>query len=230
MKTLNDIQNKTTQNDFEKKVLSASQHLHAYVKHRLYIAESTGILPKNMYTSNDLIDTSILKLYESGYNTDDESLAIKLKLFSYVDSELDTLFKNEDFHKDTVSTSSILEEELDGLEEQFSVDADLDLIMHEDFDDISYAQSRKHKHLFVYTDSDNSLLEAFNLEDISLKNTPKVIGGFYSWVPTQIANIVDLYVFGKLNFEDISKIKHIEISRLERIFKAIQKSFRKNLG
>ncbi|WP_040253865.1 hypothetical protein [Psychroserpens mesophilus] len=230
MKTLNDIQNKSSQNEFDKKVLSASQHLHTYIKHRLYIAESTGILPKNMYTSTDLIDTSILKLYESGYNVDDEALAIKLKLFSYADRELDTIFKNEDFHKNTISTSDILEEELDGLDEQFSVDADLDLIMQEDFDDISYAQSRKHKHLFLYTDSNSNLLDAFNIQDISLKNTPKVIGGFYSWVPTQIANIVDLHVFGKLNFEEISKIKHIEVTRLERIFKAIQQSFRRNLG
>ena len=230
MKTLKDIQNKSAQNEFDKKVISASEHLNAYIKHRLYIGESTGILPKNMYTSADLIDTSILKLYESGYNIDDEALAIKLKLFAYADHELDRLFKNEAFHQNTVSTSSILEEELDGLNEEFSVDADLDLIMQEDFDDISYAQDRKHKHLFLYTDSNDSLMEAFNMEDVSLKNTPKIIGGFYSWVPTQIANIVDLHVFGRLNFEDISKIKHIEVDRLERIFKAVQKNFRKHLG
>lgn len=230
MKTIKDIQNKSAQNEYDKKVLSAIQHLQTYVKHRLYIAESTGILPKNMYTSNDLIDTSILKLYEGGYNIDDESLAVKLKLFSFVDTELDCLFKNEAFHKNTVSTSSILEEELDSLDEQFSVDADLDLIMQEDFDDISYAQNRKHKHLFLYADNNSNLLNTFDIEDISHKKTPKVIGSFYHWVPTQIANIVDLHVFGKLNFEDISKIKHIEVSRLERIFKAIQKSFRKNLG
>ena len=230
MKTLKDIQNKSAQNEFDKKVISASEHLNAYIKHRLYIGESTGILPKNMYTSADLIDTSILKLYESGYNIDDEALAIKLKLFAYADHELDRLFKNEAFHQNTVSTSSILEEELDGLNEEFSVDADLDLIMQEDFDDISYAQDRKHKHLFLYTDSNDSLMEAFNMEDVSLKNTPKIIGGFYSWVPTQIANIIDLHVFGRLNFEDISKIKHIEVDRLERIFKAVQKNFRKHLG
>ncbi|WP_299335465.1 hypothetical protein [uncultured Psychroserpens sp.] len=230
MSTLKNIQDKSTQDEFDKKVLSAIQHLQPYVKHRLYVAESTGILPKNMYRSNDMIDTAILELYEGGYNIDDEALAVKLRLFSIVDKDLDTLFKKEAFHNKTISTDSILQEELDGLEERFSVDADLDLIMNEDFDDISYAQDNKHKHVFVYTDRDSSLLKTFDIEDLSPQKSQKVIGGFYSWLPTQIADVVDLYVFGKLSFEDIAKIKHIEVTRIERIFNAIKKSFRKNLN
>jgi hypothetical protein len=230
MSTLKKIQNRTTQSEFDKKVLSSIQHLRPYVKHRLYIAESTGILPKNMYNSNDLIDASILELYEAGYNMDDEALAVKLKLFAYVDEGLDVLFKKEAFHKNTISTNSILEEELDSLEEHYFVDADLDFIMKEDFDDISYAQDTKHKHLFLYTDHNNSLLNAFEIQDMSLQKTPEVIGGFYSWIPTQVANIVDLYIFGKLDFEEISKLKHIEVKRIEKIFRAIQKSFRKKLN
>lgn len=229
MSTLQNIQDKSSKNEFDKKVLSAIQHLHPYVKHRLYVAESTGILPKNMYRSNDMIDTAILELYEGGYNIDDEALAIKLKLFSIVDADLDELFKKEAFHQKTISTRTILEEELDGLDEQFSVDADLDYIMNEDFDDISYAQNDKHKHLFLYSDNNRSILETFEAEDISNKKSQRVIGGFYSWLPTQVADIVDLYIFGKLTFEDIAKIKNIEITRIERIFLAIKKSFRKHL-
>lgn len=42
---------------------------------------------------------------------------IKLKLFKIVDTNLDALFKNEDFHKITTSTDTILKEELESLEE-----------------------------------------------------------------------------------------------------------------
>ena len=230
MSTLKNIQDKASKNEFDKKVLSAIQHLHPYVKHRLYVAESTGILPKNMYRSNDLIDTAILKLYEAGYNIDDESLAVKLKLFAIVDKDLDELFKKEAFHQKTISTRTILEEELDGLDEQFSVDADLDYIMNEDFDDVSYAHYNKHKHLFLYSDNNRSILDTFEIEDISTQKSQRIIGGFYSWLPTQIADIVDLYIFGKLTFDDIAKIKDMETARIERIFKAIKKSFRKNLN
>ena len=55
MSSLQKINSKETKTAFDKKVLSAIQHLHPYVKHRLYIAESTRILPKNMYFSNGKI-------------------------------------------------------------------------------------------------------------------------------------------------------------------------------
>lgn len=230
MSTLKNIQDKTSKNEFDKKVLTATQHLHPYVKHRLYVAESTGILPKNMYRSNDMIDTAILKLYEGGYNIDDEALAVKLKLFAIVDKDLDELFKKEAFHQNTISTRTILEEELDGLDEQFSVDADLDLIMNEDFDDVSYDHYNKHKNLFLYSDNNRTILDTFEVEDMSAQKSQRVIGGFYSWLPTVFADIVDLYIFGKLSFEDIAAIKQMETARIERIFQAIKKSFRKNLN
>ena len=51
MSTFKELSSKSAQTAFDKKVLSAVPHLHPYVKHRIYIAESTGILPKNMYSS-----------------------------------------------------------------------------------------------------------------------------------------------------------------------------------
>lgn len=230
MSTLKKIMDKSTQTEFDKKVLSAVQHLKAYVKHRLYIAESTGVLPKNMYNSNDIIDESIAKYYSKGINIDLEEMAIKLQLFKIVDNDLNELLKKEAFHKNTQSTSTILEEELDALEEKFTLDADLDYVMDEDLEDISYQQDNKHKHLFLYDDNNSSVISAFEMEDISLQHTKKLLGKFYTWLPMNVTNIVDLFVFGKLSFEEISKIKDIEIKRIERIFESVQKSFRKNLN
>ena len=59
------LTDKATLKEFNKKVVSATQHLQAYVKHRLYIAESTKIIPKNMYKSHDIIDEGIEKFYEN---------------------------------------------------------------------------------------------------------------------------------------------------------------------
>jgi hypothetical protein len=229
MSTLKKIKDKNTQTEFDKKVLSAIQHLRAYIKHRLYVAESTGVLPKNMYNSNDIIDEGIAKFYDKGINIDLDEMAIKLKLFKIVDNDLNELLKKEAFHKNTKSTSQILEEELDSLEEKYTLDADMDYVMDEDLEDISYQQDNKHKHLFLYDDKDSSVISAFEMEDISSQHTKKLLGKFYTWLPMNITDIVDLFVFGKLSFEEISKIKDIEIKRIERIFENVQKSFRKNL-
>jgi hypothetical protein len=226
MKNIKHINLKT---GFEKKVLSAIQHLYAYVKHRLYIGESLGILPKNMYTSNGIIDEGILKLYERGFNQDASTMFIKLELFKIIDKDLDALFKKESFHKNTMSTSTILKEELDDLEESFTVDEDFDYIMLDELNDISYKQDRTHKHIFLYDDNGSEILNAFDVEDISNINKKKTLGKMYSSLPIKVTDIVDLYVFGKLNFEEISKVKQLEIDLVEKIFNDVNKQFMKTL-
>lgn len=228
MSTIKKIMDKSTQTEFDKKVLSAVQHLKAYVKHRLYIAESTGVLPKNMYNSNDIIDEGIAKYYSKGINIDLEAMAIKLQLFKIVDNDLNELLKKEAFHKNTQSTSTILEEELDSLEEKFTLDADMDFVMNEDLEDISYQQDNK-KQLFLYDDKDASVISAFEMQGVSSQRTKKLLGKFYTWLPMNVTDIVDLFIFGKLSFEEISKIKDVEIKRIEKIFESVQRSFRKNL-
>jgi hypothetical protein len=229
MCSLDKLNNKATQTAFNKKVVSITQHLRAYVNHRIYIAESTGIIPKNMFNSNDFIDEAVAKFYERGYNIDDESLAIKLKLFKIVDADMDELFKKEAFHKNTMSTNSILKEELAGLDEKFTVDEDFDFIMNDELNDISYRQNNKHKHVFIYADNNSSLMNAFEIEDLSSDHQKHVLGKFYSWLPFMVSDIVDLFIFGKLTFDEISEVKNIEKKRVERIINLSFKSLRSNL-
>ncbi|MBO6881467.1 hypothetical protein [Winogradskyella sp.] len=63
MSSLQELSSKSAKITFDKKVLSAVSYLHPYVKHRIYIAETSGILPKNMYSSNGIIDECIIHLY-----------------------------------------------------------------------------------------------------------------------------------------------------------------------
>lgn len=228
MSTFKELSSKSAQTAFDKKVLSAVQHLHPYVKHRIYIAESTGILPKNMYSSNGLIDESIIELYTQGFNLEAEAMAVKLELFKLVDNYMNELFKKESFHKNTISTDAILQDELSKLGEDYTIDADFDFVLNTDLSDISYHQDHNN-HLYLYADKETSILKAFELEDLSASESPKVFGRFYSWLPINISNIVDLYIFGNLNFDAIAKIKNIETSRVELIFDKVKKSFRSHL-
>lgn len=229
MSSIERLNEKATQTAFNKKVVSASQQLHPYVKHRLYIAESTGIIPKKMYASNGIIDESIVKFYEKGYDIDIDTNTLKLKLFKIVDADLDAIFKKEAFHKNTISTNSILVEELDALEENYTIDDGFDYVMNEDLDDISYQQNGHSKHLFLYDDDSNSVLNALDTNAISLNNHKKTLGNLYSWLPLNVSNIVDLFVFGRLSFEEISKIKSIETKRIVHIFDEIKKNFNNHI-
>lgn len=230
MCSIDKINDKTTKAAFDKRVITATQHLQTYVKHRLYIGESTGVIPKNMYSSNGIIDEAIAKYYEKGYNIDSDVSTIKLKLFKIVDADLNTLFKHEAFHKNTISTNSILEEELDDLKEKYTIDADMDYVMNEDLNDISYKQDHRHKHLFLYDDNDSSVLNAFEIEEESLDDSKQILGNLYSWLPLNVSNIIDLLVFGKLSFEEISKVRDIEVKRVEFIFNEVKNKFKEHIN
>ena len=229
MSTLDKINAKETKSAFDKKVLSVIQHLHPYVKHRLYIAESMRVIPKNMYSSNGVIDESIARFYENGYDIDIEANTLKLKLFKYVDEELSLIFKKEAFHKNTISTNSILEEELDGLEEKYTIDDGFDYVMNDELNDISYKQDHKHKHLFLYNEDENSVLSAFKLEDLSETKSKELLGSLYSWLPLNVSSIIDLLIFGKLSFEEIAKVKSIEVKRVEFIYEEVKNKFKDHL-
>lgn len=211
---------------FDKKVISNIQYLSPYIKHRLYVAESKKILPKNMYSSNGIIDDAVIKLYEEGYDCDAEVQHIKLKLFQIVDDHLEALFLKEAFHKKTISTDTILKEELYRLKESFTIDADQDFMMLEQLDDISYHQHDHDYEVFVFDDHNSKILNELDSESDSKQINRARIGKFYHWLPIRVANIVDLYTFGKLSFKEIATVKNIEVSRVEKILKEVKKRFR----
>lgn len=226
MSSIEKIKDKATQTTFDKKVIVAAQQLHPYVKHRLYIAESKGIIPKNMYNSSEIIDEGITILYKNGYDIDVEKNVLKLKLFKIVDVYLDSLFKKEAFHKNTISTQPILESELDQLDETYTMDSDLDYIMNEDLTDISYKQNQSQKKLFLYDENESTVLEALEINDISKNQFKSSLSKFYSWTSMRVSSIIDLHVFGKLNFDEIARVKDLNISRIETILKLVKQKFR----
>jgi hypothetical protein len=202
MENLKYFEEKNSKSIFDKKVLATIQHLYPYVKHRLYIAESIGILPKKMFSSNGIIDDSIVELYDNGYDKDAESNKIKLELFKIVENNLNALFKKEAFHKNTFSTDFILQDELNGLDETYTIDDGFDYIMNDELNDISYHQNDNHKHVFLYDNDDSTILSAFEIKE-DLFNKKKFLGSIYSRLPIKISGIIDLHAFGKLNYEEM---------------------------
>ncbi|WP_407557700.1 hypothetical protein [Winogradskyella sp. 4-2091] len=228
MSVSEELTSETARNAFEKKVLSAIPHLHPYVKHRIYIAESTGILPKNMFSSNGIIDESIIELYDKDFDIEAEPLAVKLELFKIVDNYMNVLFKNEAHHKETISTDALLKKELSKLSEDYTIDGDFDFILNTELNDISYNQNEGEL-LQLYSDKETSILNAFEVKDLSTKQSPRAFDKLYNWLPFNVSNIMDLYIFGKLDFESIAKIKKIEQKRIEAIFDKVKRTFRRHI-
>lgn len=227
--TLNKFKRPDDQQEFNKKLLSVIPHLHPYVKHRLYIAESIGILPRNMYCSNGIIDDSIVKLYQEHFDIDMDRLTLELTLFKISDQLIDELYEKEGWHQQSVSTQDFLNVELEKLQEIFTIQANQELIMNEDLDDICYRQKLQSKTFFVYDNMDSEILKIIDPEPANSYRKQKLLGKFYSWLPLETSKIIDLFVFGKLNFDEIAFVMELHPKSVKETIVDVRKSFRQNL-
>jgi len=218
---------------FYKKVLAAVPHIKGYVKHRIYTGETKGILPRNMYKTDGIIDDGIIKLYEVCKDENQSVENLKLKLFELISDHLDQLYKKEEFHKDSFSTSKILKRELELLNENFEMDLDTDLLMPDELDDISYHQNKSPKPSVLYSDAEKNIIEALYIFDARKELTDEKRVAFnkiYNWLPFETSNILDLLVFGKLTYDEIAEIKNINRVEVKNIISAVSKNLRKNLN
>ncbi len=232
MKKLNKLkkhQKAAKPNKFNKKLLKIIPELKPYVRHRLFIACSLDIIPENMYQSTDVINNAIIKLYESDLSIFESKSDLRLELFGLVKSELENIFKKESWHQENVSTDKILHQELNKLKEKFTFNADEDFIMNEELTDISYKQKDFTKQLFLYENSESSVLSSFNFDYLN-EERRAVFSKLYRLLSMEGSNIVDLHVFGKLTTKEIALIKKVDEAVIVNIINEIKDKISYSMG
>ncbi len=216
----------------DKKTLSTVQLLHPYVKQRIRVAENLGIFPRNMYKSNEIIDEVVLKVYEEGLHKSLNQDDLRIAMFKLTFERMNELLESEEWHKDSISTKLILEDELKQLEENFTMDADNDLIMNEDLDDISYHLNDKESPSLPYDEEEEGVKVLFGLDksqSAGLWQDRTEIRKLYYKLPLTTSNIVDLYVLGKLSLAEIATILKTEIAEVKEIVNFVKETFRKQM-
>jgi hypothetical protein len=216
----------------DKKTLSTVQLLHPYVKQRIRVAENLGIFPRNMYKSNEIIDEVVLKVYEEGLHKSLNQDDLRIAMFRLTFDRMNELLESEEWHKDSISTKLILEDELKQMEENFTMDADNDLIMNEDLDDISYHLNDKEGVSLPYDEEEEGVKVLFGLdtsETDGFWQDRKEIRKLYYKLPLNTSNIVDLYILGKLSFAEIASILKTEMAEVKEIVNFVKETFRKQM-
>jgi len=229
---MNDSNNTSSRQNQDKKTLAIIHLLHPYVKQRIRVGENLGILPRNMYKSNEIIDEVVLEIYEQGLQKSKEKEELRLIMFEKVNSRINALLESEQWHQDSISTKIILEEELKQLEENFTMDADNDYVMNEDLDDISYHQNDKQQTSLPYDDAEEGIRTLLGIDTIkkeSYRTDRKSLRRLYYKLPLTSSNIVDLYVLGKLSFQQIAVILKLDILEVKEIIGFVKENFKKQM-
>ena len=216
----------------EKKTLTIVHLLHPYSKQRIRVGEKLGFFPRKMYKSNEIIDEVVLEIYEKGMHKSKDAEELRMAMFAALNTRMSALFKSEAWHKDSISTKFILEEELKQLEENFTSDAGNDLIMNEDLDDISYHQHNGGPKDLPYDESEAGFKTFLGLDGIKTfqENTDRIaLRKVYYKLPVNTSNIVDLYILGKLSFHEIASILNMEVSEVKEIVNSVRETIKNQL-
>ena len=216
----------------EKKTLTIVHLLHPYSKQRIRVGEKLRYFPRNMYKSSEIIDEVVLEIYEKGVHKSKDAEELRIIMFDLLNSKMSSLYKSEEWHKDSISTKLILEEELRQLEENFTTDAGNDLIMNEDLDDISYHQNNGGPKDLPYDESEEGVINFLGLDQIEnfRENSDRnALRKVYYKLPVNTSNIVDLYILGKLSFHEIATILKMEVSEVKEIVSSVRETIKNQL-
>ena len=85
----------------------------------------------------------------------------------------------------------------------------------------------------MYADAEKNIISVLDIYDSrkELNEENRVaLNKIYNWLPFETSNILDLFVFGKLNYDEIAEIKDIDRVEVKNIISAVSKNFRKNLN
>ena len=154
-------------------------------------------------------------------------------MFEVANDKLLNLFEKEKWHKNSISTKVILEEELRLLEENFTIDAGNDLIMDEELEDISYHQKDHTSHLLSNEGYQENVLEFLEIKDNAIfekEENKTTLQKMYDLLPLQTSNVMDLYILGKLNLREIANILEVDILEVKRIIDFVKENFKKHLN
>ncbi len=226
---LKDLKAKNKFKEFYSHIESHLPQLRRYIKQRLHNAEVAGIIPKGFFTPDDIIDDVYQEVFIN-FNPDWTEKDLKTILFKLAMKKLDEIIEKEKQKPKKVSIDKIIADELKLLDEKFTVNADGELVLIEELDDISYQQEQaKPKYLILERATEERILELLD-QDTSGQLTQEDQDNFwkiYKVMPAQSKTVIELFVFGGLQTDEISDITDISTDNVEKIVDNFKQKLRK---
>jgi DNA-directed RNA polymerase specialized sigma24 family protein len=233
VKKLQEYKKSGDKEKFYNELLEILQNLRKVVHLKIKQLEKKGIIEKNMYSAQEIVDDVFMKIYEELEEEEvlDEK-KLKVRLFVIAKELLDNI--RAENGKEKISTEALLKEEFKELNEKYSVDANGNVVLIEELDDISYhLDDYKDKILLLNQDNFDELVESFDLvkkgEELPQEQV-KVISGYYSNLPEISLSLVSHFSFGKLTVEEIAEIHGISVKSVNDIINQVKSKLKKIVG
>ncbi|PIF00187.1 MAG: hypothetical protein CR994_06895 [Maribacter sp.] len=218
------------ENDFEQfygKIATLEPDVKRFMEGSLKAAENQGVVDRGFYSADELLDEVYIEVFKefSGY-IDEERL--KTILFSKAIKKIEEKKVIEQEALECASTEEMLKDEMDALDEKFTTQADGDLILNTELDDISYKQTvKKPNNVLLDTIIEQQLIEKMDMKDWLLpsKERRTAFGTLYNSILPRSKWVLNLYAFGNRNEHEISEIIEVPEAVIVGILDKLKERF-----
>jgi len=227
--SINKVQQAKNTNDFSafleavKPFLNDLKH---FTKIKLKNAEHHHLLPTGFYNTEGILTDVYLSVFKKIHETISEK-ELKTLLFQKTIAKFNEILEKENRMRKRIPVNEIIKEELELLNEDFSVDGNGYFVLVEELPDISYHQKDfKPKHYIIDPDAEKEIVSTLELDDSILEDSDKreKLANTYFLIPPTSKTIFELYAFGKQDEESIAEILKIEKDQVSTtISKVIEK-------
>ncbi len=199
-----------------------------YVANRLRMAIIDGILTPGKYRVEDITDEVYIRLKEEFDRGMIPADRIKLMMFLFADRQLEEILAEEYAHGQDLSVEEIVAGEMKSLEEKYVAEADGDLVLYEELDDISYQHDREQKTIYLLEPGfESDLIAALDLERSRAETDAgrKMLAGVYQHLPPLTTIIIDLHVTGGFSAIEIAEIRNMQVEDVNRVISRVKVHF-----
>jgi RNA polymerase sigma factor (sigma-70 family) len=202
--------------------------LRSYIARRLNMAHSTGVIRKHRLIPEEVIDQVYIRLYDE--YRDQAPKNLETWVYRTADEVLEEQLKEEAFEKEfLVELQKIEDIELSGLEETFTTDAEGELIMDEDLDDVSYTRKLYDPVEFIQDNETLEIIES-SFSEFDKRRMHDEIQRLLLVFPEDERTVFDLFWIVGLSMNQIASIRGIPVTRIEEILRKVGLHLRKRLA
>ncbi len=214
---------------FNKVLFEFMPHFRKVIHHKIRQMELRGELPKNMYSAQGVVDEVYLRIFNESSNKSLDENYLKAKMFIVAKEILAELKEKESGHKQAISMETLIGREMQALEEDYTLDAEGELVLLEELDDISYHQEEYGDNLILIEEAKiDEIARVMELKGGSEPLTDeerKRIGKVYSDLPETSRAIVEYISFGKLSHAEVATVLNLSTENITRMVSRIRARF-----
>jgi len=201
-----------------------------YTYRRLKTAEMTSSIKKGMFKTQELLDEIYLIVYERLEEIPTGEDEILVWLHKIVDEYLAEKFQEMEFENEHFdSIENILEKEYQSMEEEYTIDADYDIVAMEELDEYEAPYHLYSLNQLGYEDDEHYLLDQLILK-MNEKELHAMIEKELIKLPVLKRTIIDLYLLEQMTAKEIAHIKGISISEVEAVINEVISQLKKKFS